>query len=68
MALGEQLREAAHAARSLTASEVAAATRMKVQIVEAIEQEDFSKIAAPIYGKGFIKLYAEHVGLDSCAR
>ena len=37
---------------------------MKVQIVEALEQEDFAKIAAPIYAKGFIKLYAEYVGLD----
>jgi len=63
MALGAQLREARKRMKQ-TASEVAAATRMKVQIVEAIEEEDFSKIAAPIYGKGFIRLYAEHVGLD----
>jgi len=63
MALGNQLREARRRMKQ-TASEVAAATRMKVQIVEAIEKEDFSKIAAPIYGKGFIRLYAEHVGLD----
>jgi len=64
MALGSQLREARRRMK-LTASEVAAATRMKVQIVEAIEKEDFSKIAAPIYGKGFIRLYAEHVGLKA---
>jgi hypothetical protein len=63
MAVGAQLREARRK-RKETASEVAAATRMKVQIVEAIEREDFSKIAAPIYGKGFIRLFAEHVGLD----
>jgi len=63
MALGETLRKA-RKDRELTASEVAAATRMKVQMVEALEKEDFSKIAAPIYAKGFIKLYAEHVGLD----
>ena len=63
MALGSQLREARRRMKQ-TASAVAAATRMKVQIVEAIEKEDFSKIAAPVYGKGFIRLYAEHVGLD----
>ena len=63
MALGEQLRKA-RLERNLRPSEVAAATRMKVQIVEALEQEDFSKMAAPIYGKGFIRMYAEHVGLD----
>jgi hypothetical protein len=37
---------------------------MKVQIVEAIEREDFSKFPATIYGKGFIRLYAQFVGLD----
>jgi len=63
MALGAQLREA-RMRLGMTASEVAAATRMKVQIVEAIEREDFTAVAAPIYGKGFIKLFAERVGLD----
>ncbi len=63
MALGETLRKA-RMARKETASQVAAATRMKVQLVEALEKEDFSQIPAPIYAKGFIKLYAEHVGLD----
>jgi len=63
MPLGEELQKA-RKARRLTASEVAAATRMKVQIVQALEHEDFEKIAAPIYAKGFIKLYAEYVGLN----
>lgn len=63
MSLGEELRKA-RMARNLTASQVAAATRMKVQTVEAIESESFARIAAPIYAKGFIKLYAEFVGLD----
>ena len=63
MALGEQLKNGRLALKQ-TASEVAAATRMKVQIVEAIEQEDFDKIPATIYAKGFIKLYAEHLRLD----
>ncbi|NQU97383.1 MAG: helix-turn-helix domain-containing protein [Chloroflexi bacterium] len=48
----------------MTPSDVAAATRMKVQIVDALEQEQFDQIAAPIYVKGFIKLFAECVGLD----
>jgi hypothetical protein len=37
---------------------------MMVQIVEDLEREDFRKIAAPLYGRGFIKLYAECVGVD----
>ena len=64
MRLGDELRKA-RLARKLTASQVAAATRMKVQVVDAIEREDFSGIAAPIYSKGFIRLYAEYVGLDA---
>lgn len=63
MALGEKLREA-RLRKKLTTSEVAAATRMKMQTVEAIEREDFSKMAAPIYCKGFIKLYSEFMGID----
>ena len=63
MPLGETLRKAREA-KNLSTSEVASGTRMKVQTVQALEDEDFSKIAAPIYGKGFIKLYAEHVGIE----
>jgi type IV secretory pathway VirB10-like protein len=37
---------------------------MKIQTVEAIEREDFSRMPAAIYCKGFIKLYAEYMGLD----
>jgi hypothetical protein len=37
---------------------------MMVQVVEGLENEDFSKIVAPIYGRGFVKLYCETVGLE----
>lgn len=55
---------AAREKRKLSQADVAAATRIKVHVVAAIENNDFSGIAAPLYGKGFIKLYAEFVGLD----
>jgi hypothetical protein len=48
----------------LTQADIAEATRIKLHMVDAIENNDFSRIAAPLYGKGFIKLYAERVGLD----
>lgn len=63
MSLGETFR-LAREEKGLTISQVAEATRMMVQIVEDLEREDFRRIAAPIYGRGFIKLYAEHLGLD----
>jgi transcriptional regulator with XRE-family HTH domain len=64
MSLGETLR-LAREEKGQTVSQVAEATRMMVQIVEDLEREDFRRIAAPIYGRGFIKLYAEHLGLDA---
>lgn len=63
MALGEELKKA-RLARRKTCSEVAAETRAKVQIIEDLENERFDRIAAPIYGKGFLKIYAEYLGLD----
>ena len=59
---GKTLR-ASREAKGLTTSEVAQKTHMLVQQVEALEKEDFSKIAAPIYGRGFVKLYCEAVGI-----
>lgn len=64
MALGEILRVARENI-GVTPSQVAAATRMKVQMVEDLEREDFSRIAAPIYGKGFIRLYAEYLAIEA---
>ena len=63
MSLGQTLR-AAREAKGITASELAATTHLLVQIVEGLENEDFRRIPAPIYGRGFIKLYCEVVGLD----
>ena len=56
--------KAAREAKGSTPGAAAEATRIKVQIIEAIERDDFSRIAAPTYARGFIKLYAEYVGLD----
>ena len=61
--LGQILKEAREK-KSATASQAAAATRMKIQTIEALERDDFSRIAAPMYARGFIKLYAEYLGLD----
>ena len=55
---------AAREKRRLSLTEVSDATRIKMPILQALENDDYSAIAAPLYGKGFIKLFAEHVGLD----
>lgn len=63
MALGAILREERER-RGLTEHQVADATRMMVQMVRELEDEDLHRIAAPIYGRGFIKLYAGFLGID----
>lgn len=54
----------AREAKGLATKDIAQATHMMVQMVEDLENENFSKIAAPIYGRGFVKLYCEAVGID----
>ena len=60
---GKTLRTAREA-KGLTPGQIAERTHMMIQVVEGLENEDFSKIVAPIYGRGFVKLYCEVVGLE----
>ena len=60
---GKTLRTARES-KGLTTGQVAEKTHMMIQMVEGLEKEDFSKIVAPIYGRGFVKLYCETVGLE----
>lgn len=53
MALGKILKDAREA-KGLSTTEVAEHTNMMVQIVQELENEDFHRIAAPIYGRGFL--------------
>lgn len=62
--IGQQFK-AARERKGVTASQAAAATRMKVQHVEALERDDYSRLTVPTYAKGFIRLYAEYLGLDA---
>lgn len=55
---------AAREKHKLSIAEVVEATRIKTHIIEALESDNYNVIAAPLYGKGFIKMYAEYVGLD----
>ena len=60
---GKTLRNAREA-KGYTVSQIAEMTHLKTSAVEGLENEDFSMIAAPIYGRGFVKLYCEAVGLE----
>ena len=63
MSFGQTFRTAREA-KGLTLAQVAAKTRILVQIITDMENEDFHRIPAPIYGRGFVRLYAECVDLD----
>lgn len=60
---GKTLRDAREA-KGISISQIAEATHMLSSIVQDLENEDFTRIVAPIYGRGFVKLYCEVVGLD----
>ncbi len=56
--------KAARQRRRMTPGDVAEATKMSTAYVEAIDTDRFAALVAPVYARGFIKLYAECVGLD----
>lgn len=60
--IGQQLQDAREA-QGLTISQAAAATRIKFQHIESMERDDYSSIAAAAYARGFLKIYAEYLGL-----
>ncbi len=61
--IGQTLKKARES-RKLTVAAVAHAARAKIRYIEAIEADDFSVFPAPIYARGFIRLFAEGVGLN----
>ena len=63
MEFGKSLRTAREA-RGYTVQQLAESTRMAPAMINDLEADDFSHIAAPIYGRGFVKLYCEAVGLE----
>jgi transcriptional regulator with XRE-family HTH domain len=62
--VGQILREAREA-KGLTVAQAVEGTRSKSQIIKALEEDDFSRFPAPIYTRGFIKIYAEYLGLNA---
>ncbi|MGN0844643.1 MAG: helix-turn-helix domain-containing protein [Kiritimatiellia bacterium] len=62
--IGTTLR-AAREARHLSIRDINVSTNMMVKQIEQIEANDFDSFSAPVYAKGFIKLYARAVGIDA---
>lgn len=62
-ALGEEFRSAREA-RGLTLSDVAEQIHIRSVYLNAIENDDWKAIGAPVYVRGFIRTYARFLGLD----
>lgn len=63
-ALGQRFR-AAREARGLSLPEVAEQIRIRSVYLAAIEEENWNKIGAPVYVRGFLRTYARFLGLDA---
>ncbi|MFG3348479.1 helix-turn-helix domain-containing protein [Streptomyces sp. NPDC048018] len=61
--IGRALQQARVAA-GLTVEEVSASTRVRIPIVHAIEEDDFSRCGGDVYARGHIRTLARAVGLD----
>lgn len=62
--IGTTLRDA-RLERGLSIDEVARATRISSRFLVALEEDDYDELPAPVYVRGFLRLYAEQVGLDA---
>jgi len=61
--IGEILR-AAREKKKLSIEQVHRETRISVQTIRALEQDDFGALPSETYLKGFLRTYAEFLGLD----
>lgn len=62
LSLGNMLKQARIAA-NLTEADVAQQLLLGKQIIVALEADDYSKIVAPVYARGYLKAYAQFLGL-----
>ena len=61
--IGNSLREA-RVRQQLELSEVELATKIRARYLRALEEENFEALPAQTYVKGFLRAYAEFLGLD----
>ena len=61
--IGDRLRDA-RTARRLTLEDVERDTRISRRYLQALEDERFDVLPAPVYARGFMRSYAGYLGLD----
>lgn len=60
----EDLLKQARTERKLTIEEAAKATKIKPQFLAAIERGAYGELPSPAYARGFVRNYAEYLGLS----
>lgn len=60
--LGDRLKEE-RKRQKLTVEEIAKATRIRAQFLEAIEKGEYKKLPSSAYAQGFVKNYIDYLGL-----
>jgi cytoskeleton protein RodZ len=61
--LGEYLR-AERLARGISLEQISANTKVSMSMLQAIEEGDIGQLPAMVFTKGFLRAYAEQIGLD----
>jgi hypothetical protein len=61
--IGRSLREA-RLARGASLESIEAKTRIRTRYLAALEEERFDELPGEAYAKGFLRTYADHLGLD----
>ncbi len=63
LSIGERL-AIARKSEGISFNNASNITKLKVAYLEALEQDNFDVLPAPIYAKNFIKIYGNFLGLD----
>jgi len=63
VSFGEELKRS-RVIREVSLESIAAATKISVRHLEALEKGDVAKLPAPVFTRGFIRAYAGFLGLD----
>jgi len=61
--IGQRLKHA-RVYRHLTLEKAASVTRIRLQYLQALEADDFSAMPSPVQARGFLRNYADYLGLD----
>src|SRR5262249_58784296 len=60
---GRKLRDARER-KGVSLRQIAAATKIRVAVLEALEKNDISRLPGGIFSRAFVRAYASEVGLD----